>query len=139
MPKLIQTGKSLWPFSGIRGSFARSRLFRTGIGGRNKNQIGKHYAGMVYRVPINSLRHRIDRPEDTLPPSPRKIMKFSQTLHCPWMVTGTSTVLSMNGAWPLGSEVLLCLLNAQTESGLRIGNVGEVRKFSYSSVSHMPS
>ena len=35
---LIQTGKSLWSFSGIRGSFAGSWLSLTGIGGRNKKR-----------------------------------------------------------------------------------------------------
>ena len=41
-PKLIQTGKSLWPFSGIRGSFAGSWLFWAGIGGRKKT-VGNHF------------------------------------------------------------------------------------------------
>ena len=37
-PKLIQTRKSLWPFSGIRGSFAGSWLFGPELGGRNKKR-----------------------------------------------------------------------------------------------------
>ena len=59
-----------------------------------------HNQPHMFRVPTNTLRHRIDRPEDTLPSSPQKIMKFSQTLRCLWIVTSTSIVLSLNGAWP---------------------------------------
>ena len=42
-PKLIQTGKSLWPFSGIRGSFAGSWLFWAGIGSQKKKTVGNHF------------------------------------------------------------------------------------------------
>ena len=45
--KLIQTGKSLWPFSRNSGVFCRIPLIFTGIGGRNKktpvcNHFGRH-------------------------------------------------------------------------------------------------
>ena len=46
---LIQTGKSLWPFSEIRGCFAGSWLFLTGIGGRSeKTPVGNHFRPMVF-------------------------------------------------------------------------------------------
>ena len=91
--KLIQTRKSIRPFSGIRGSFARSWLFWARIGGRNKNlrlviimapMVPGHQRLDARQSPLGVSQHAKKKTEkNTLHISPIPWISLKKSLHVP--------------------------------------------------------